>query len=91
MELVLIDPNSDEWNYMWKWLEDHPINKDIPEPSVAINNNQAWQYVGSYQQKERILHTFRHRCHPYNNEVVTVSVKGSDTFSKDQINKKFTL
>lgn len=89
MELILIKPNSSEWEFMWKWLEDHPINKDIVEPSIALNNGEAWQYMGSWQNGDRIIHSFRHRKHPVTNYIQNVSVQGSESFTPDQIEKTY--
>ena len=91
MELVLINPNSAEWNYMWKWLEDHPINEGLTNPSIALNNGEGWMYMGTYQQDNRIIHTFRHKDHPKTRTVKTLNVSGSSGFTLDQIAKKFRL
>lgn len=89
MNLILIKPNSPEWDYMWKWLEDHPLNKDIQEPSTALNEGEAWQYMGSWQQDDRAIHSFRHRNHPVTNNIQTVSVQASEDLTPDQIEKTF--
>lgn len=91
MELILIEPNSTEWDYMWQWLNDHPINKDIEQPSLAMNEGEAWQYMGSFKQNERVIHQFRHRFHPVTQGRKDLSVKASDTFTKEQISKQFRL
>jgi len=91
MELVLINPSSPEWAFMWTWLEAHPINNGITESSTATNEGESWQYMGSYMQGEKVLHTFRHRHHPVTNDVKNVSVAASETFTKEQIAKKFKL
>ena len=91
MELVLIEIDSPEWNYMWEWLSYHPINKEIEDPTTAFYNNEAWQYMGSFKQENKVLHTFRHRNHPRNGQLVNLTVNASDEFTTDQINKKFKL
>ena len=91
MDLVLIEPNSPEWDFMWNWLANHPLNKDIPEPTTAEHEGEAWQYMGSFMQGERVLHQFRHRFHPVTETRQSVSVSASETFTKEQINKKFKL
>lgn len=91
MELVLIEPDSPEWLFMWDWLAKHPLNKDIELPMVAMNQGQAWQYMGSYKQKERVIHTFRHRNHPTTGSIQTTSVAASDNLTQEQINKIFRL
>ena len=87
MELVLIKTDCPEWDFMWNWLASHPLNKGLDEPTTALNENEAWQYMGSYQQKERLLHTFRHRNHPVTNSRQQVSVQSSEAFTQDQIHR----
>lgn len=91
MELVLVTPNSPEWDFMWKWLEANPINKDLPEPTIALNENEAWQYMGSFKQDTRVIHQFRHRNHPILGNVKNLSVSASHEFTNEQISKKFRL
>jgi hypothetical protein len=91
MELVLIKQDTPEWNYMWEWLASHPLNEGIENPSLAVNNGEAWQYMGSYKQGERVLHTFRHRQHPKYNKVENVSVSASKELTEEQIAKNFKL
>jgi len=89
MNLILIKPNSPEWDFMWKWLEDHPINKGIEEPTTALNEGEAWQYMGSWQQDNSAIHSFRHRNHPVTNSLQNVSVHASELLTPDQIEKTF--
>ena len=85
MNFITIKRDSPEWNYIWSWLENHPINEGIKDPSVAINNQECWQYTGSFMNKKDVVHSFRHRSHPKTNYFVNLSVKASDSFSEDQI------
>jgi hypothetical protein len=87
MELILIKIGSPEWDFMWKWLEQHPINKGIEEPSTALNEGEAWQYMGSWQQGDRAIHSFRHRNHPVTKSIQNVSVHASELLTPDQIEK----
>lgn len=91
MNLVLIEPDSIEWNYMWEWLSSHPINKGIENPSIALHEGEAWQYMGSLKEKERTIHQFRHRNHPVTNGVESLSVSASDGFSDNQITNQYKL
>ena len=91
MELVLITPESEEWEYMWDWLASHPINEGIEDPSLATNNNESWQYMGSLMQGKTVLHQFRHRCHPLTNDVYSLILSASESFTNEQIAKKFKL
>lgn len=89
MEMVLIKIDSNEWIYMWEWLAAHPINKDLDEPTVALNDGEAWQYMGSYRSKDkRVIHTFRHRKHiNNNNQLKELSVTGSINLNDEDIEK----
>lgn len=98
MELILIKPNSTEWEYMWEWLDKHPINEGLEVPSVGMNEGEGWQYVGSfkegvgsYKQGERVVHHLRHRKHPKINGVYTLTLSASESFTGDQIEKNFRL
>lgn len=91
MELILIEPESPEWNYMWEWLANHPINDNLEEPSVALNENEGWQYMGSFKQDDKVIHEFRHRNHPITHTVQSLKLKASDNLTEDQIVKKFKL
>ncbi len=75
MELLLIKPNSTEWEFMWEWLEKHPINEGLEEPSLALNNNEGWQYVGSYKHNNTVISSFRHKSHPKTNSIHNLSVE----------------
>jgi hypothetical protein len=70
MEMVLIKNGSSEWERMWQKLAEHPLNKGLEEPTVALNpdNGEMWQYMGSYKQGPRTIHEFRHRSHPSDGE-----------------------
>ena len=91
MELILIEPNSLEWDFMWGWLETHPMNEGIENPSIALHEGQAWQYMGSFRQDNRVLHTFRHRIHPSTNRVERLTLQASDKLTPEQITKSFKL
>jgi hypothetical protein len=91
MELILIEPQSPEWNFMWNWLAKHPLNKDIPEPTVALNGEESWQYMGSFKQGDRVIHELRHRNHPTTNSIQSLKLEASPDFTKEQINKSFRL
>lgn len=90
MELVLIEPNSPEWEFMWNWLSSHPLNEGIEDPSTALNDGEAWQYMGSYKQKDKVISEFRHRNHPLTNRLSKLSVE-HPTFNDESITKKFKL
>ena len=89
MDFVLIDKESPAWEEIWQWLEQHPINEGLTEPSVALNQGQSWQYVGSYKQDDKVITQFRHRLHPKTNDVYTASY--SHSITDEQIKKKFKI
>ncbi len=91
MELAIIEIGSTEWNYMWDWLASHPINEGLTEPSVATNNGESWQYMGSFKNGDKLIHSFRHRFHPVTNKREDLSVEGSNELTKEQIKKIFKL
>jgi hypothetical protein len=63
MEMVLIKEGSKEWERMWDMVANHPINEGIEHPSIALNNGEGWQYMGSFKQTNIVIHEFRHREH----------------------------
>ena len=87
MDIVLIERNTPEWEYMWQWLESHPINEGIEDPREAVNNNESWQYMGSYKQDNKVIHSFRHREHPRDNQRKDINFYASDKFNSEQISK----
>jgi hypothetical protein len=91
MEFILIEQDSNEWNYIWEWLAKHPINEGIDEPSVALNNGESWQYMGSYKQDERVVHSLRHRCQPRTQTRMDLSLVASDGFKPDEIKKSYKI
>ena len=91
MDLVLIKLDSPEWDFMWNWLENHPLNKGLDNPSLATNGSESWQYMGSLKQKNRLIHQFRHRNHPVTNSIQSISVQNSPAFTTEQIYKQHKL
>ena len=61
VESVIVIRESDEWNYMWKELAKHPINKDMKNP-FKTTEHEEWQYMGTHIDTKK--HEFRHRHHP---------------------------
>ena len=71
MEMIIIRIGSVEWEKMWEWLGEHPINDGISNPTIAENpiNFEKWQYMGSYRgQGGAVVSELRHRSHPMDNE-----------------------
>jgi hypothetical protein len=85
MELIVIKIESKEWDYMWDWLSNHPINKDIDNPTIAENQGEEWQYMGSFKNGDNVIHEFRHRCHPATQNKYSVTFAASKDLTADQI------
>ncbi len=91
MDLILLTTGP-EWDYMWDWLSNHPINENVAEPTLAMNNNEAWQYMGTFKQGDRYIHNLRHRCHPITNNVKELCLNASNGFNPEtDIEKSFKL
>jgi hypothetical protein len=84
MELVIFKSESEPFNFMWEWLQNHPINEGLSEPKVAENQGQAWEYMGTFVNGEKAISDFRHRCHPATNDLYKVSVE-HPSFNKEDI------
>jgi len=93
MELVIIEIGSPEWEYMWNWLSEHPINSGLEEPSIAKHpvSGEAWQYMGSFKQGERVIHELRHREHPITQKREDLKVQASGELTPEQIKKSFRI
>ncbi len=93
MKMLIVKRESNEWNWMWDQLSKHPINENINEPTVALNelNGESWQYIGSFENKGEVIHEFRHRSHPLDNEKRYYKFKASETFSDSDIEKQLPV
>lgn len=88
MEYVLIKPDSNEWSHMWEWIAKHPLNDGINEPTVALNDGEAWQYMGSFRSiKGDVISEFRHRCHPIDNERHYLKMNHENGVAESDIDK----
>jgi len=85
MEMLIIKPESKEWEYLWEWLGAHPLNAGLEEPTVALNDGEAWQYMGSVRSQGRVIHSLRHRCHPLDGESKYLNVAASNDMCDDDI------
>ncbi len=90
MKLVLLKPNSPEWEFAWNWVMAHPLNQGIEDPSTATNEGQAWQYMGSYYNDEKLISEFRHRIHPRTGQTQKLSVEHKE-FNKESFEKTYNL
>mgnify|MGYP006935501896 CR=1 FL=1 len=87
MDIVIVERETAEWIDMWGRLEAHPINEGIENPRLALNAGELWQYMGSYRQGDKVIHSFRHRSHPRDNQRKDINFYASDKFTSEQISK----
>lgn len=90
MEMIIIRIGSVEWEKMWEWLGEHPINDGISNPTIAENpsNFEKWQYMGSYRGKDgAVVHSFRHRNHPIDNQLKNLSVNAIGVITDEDIDR----
>lgn len=90
MKYVLLKQESKDWEIMWNWLAVHPINEGIENPSLALNQEEAWQYMGSYKSGDKLISEFRHRLHPTTNNIHKLVFK-HDGFEEESIAKEINL
>lgn len=88
MEMILIKIDSPEWDYMWNWIAEHPLNKDNAEPMVCSNEGEVWQYMGSFMNDNKVVHEFRHRLHPVTGERAYLKLNGSPAFNENDVEKR---
>lgn len=91
MEMLIVKENSPEYDYMWGWLANHPLNKELEDPMVAYHDGGTWQYMGSFKQGTKAVHEFRHRCHPTTLNRVDLKVSASSWFNDEDIEKRYTV
>jgi len=91
MELILIKQDSPEWEYMWNFLANHPVNEGLEEPKVALNEDEAWQYMGSFKHEDKVIHEFRHRYHPVTMNRYNLKFNASKEFTNEQIEKTIKI
>jgi hypothetical protein len=65
-QVLFVQRDTAEWDYMWDRLAKHYVNADQPQPTVCYNADcgEAWQYMGTIRRAHLLFHEFRHRCHP---------------------------
>ena len=91
MEMIFIKKDTAEWEHIWNFVANHPINEGIDEPRLAINEGEGWQYMGSYKNGKQIIHEVRHRFHPRTLDVYKLSFNGSESFTDDQTEKTIKI
>lgn len=79
MELLLIKENSPEWQKMWEWIAQHPLNINLTPQQL-----NSWQYTGSLRQDNKTLHQFKRGTR-------SLIVACSPNMSNDDIHKIIAL
>lgn len=87
MDIVIVEQGSPEWEFIWDYVAKHPINEGIEEPKIAFNQGEQFQYMGSYRQGNKVVHSVRHRSHPRDNQRKDINFYASDKFNSEQISK----
>ena len=92
MDLILLKLESNELQYIWEYIENHPINEGIEDPTRTLNNGHGWAYMGSFMQGNKVIHQIQHKCHPTTNAIRTICLRASDRFNpNEEIAKSFKL
>jgi len=89
MEFILLEVNSPSWNYIWDFVENHPINDGIELPKSALNNGYQWEYMGSYKQGNNVISKIIHKSHPKTQELYTINI--SHEITQEQITKSIKI
>jgi len=92
MHFIIVEVGSKEWEHIWKWLENHPLNEGLENKASAPNEGEEWEYMGSYLNSDgKCLHSVRHRFHPTSKRKEDLTLHASDEFSEEQIKVKKKL
>jgi len=58
---------------------------EVEGDRVCLNDGEVWQYMGSKREGSKLIHTFRHRCHPSDSQQhyrhITTSLLGEEVKS----------
>ncbi|ECF3654154.1 hypothetical protein ABHE37_001944 [Salmonella enterica] len=84
--ITLVERDCDEWHQMWRALGQHKANRTLPQPTVAENFGEAWEYMETHEVRrfwflKRYIHLFRHRRHPTAGVNYCVSIPASKDFN----------
>jgi hypothetical protein len=85
MEYIVLKQESPSWEWCWNWLNDNPINAGITDPSIALNDGNAWEYMGTVRNKGIAISSFKHNSHPFDNEQKNISVQHLDAIPNEDI------
>ena len=85
MDFVILKQGSPTWEHIWDEIAKNPINNGIDNPSIAMNEGEAWQYMGTILDGTKYLSDFRHRCHPYNSLPKYITIEHPDGIPDEDI------
>jgi hypothetical protein len=91
MDLVLVEIGSPEWNFIWLYVDSHPINEGIEQASLILTDGVGWEYMGTLMQGDKAIHQVRHKNLPKTDGVYNLTFNASEGFTHEQIAKKFRL
>ena len=63
-----------EYDYMWDQLAKLPMNKNNEVPQMCENNGEVWQFMGTHYENKKLVHQFRHRCHPKDSKRIYINI-----------------
>lgn len=92
--ISLVTADSNEWHYMWAELAKQAANRELPDPTVAENFGEVWQYmetqdVSSFWLGKRLFHCFRHRLHPVKGAEYRLKIPTSRGFESADLRPAF--
>ena len=85
MDFVILKDGSPTWEYIWDELAKNPINDGLENRSIAMNDGEAWQYMGTIEYGNKFLTDFRHRKHPYNSLPKYITIEHPDGIPSEDI------
>lgn len=97
LPFTFVEQGSREWNYMWAELAKRAENRNLPDPTMADNFGEVWQYmetdevtagrVWQFWKKHQYVHCFRHRLHPTKGAYYRIVIPASQGFYPNEIDK----
>ncbi|EAO5494052.1 hypothetical protein V8420_001669 [Salmonella enterica subsp. enterica] len=93
--ITLVGRDCDEWHQMWCALGQHKANRALPQPTIAENFGEAWEYMETREVRlfglfRRHVHCFRHRMHPTGGVNYCIRIPASQGFDTSTLSAGFT-
>jgi len=86
--LLFVERHDPEWSLMWDWLGRDDVNSRCVDRQEARDplTGESWQYMGShFLPSGQLVHSFRHRRHPWTQQREYREVKASITWVGQQL------